>query len=227
MTTTSLYACFQERVRMHPERTAIIAPDGTRSYAELDAEVASLATLLAEHGIGRGGRVGLLLSRGRGAVTAMLALYRLGACFVPLDPSFPAARLNAMLSDSDPALVLIQEEHRELIREYRGAVLPLPEVLEARQQTAGVATVAAHDPMYIIYTSGTTGKPKGIVQTFGMLEHLIAWQNRDSQIEAGGRVLQNASLCFDVCLQEVFAPLTQGGVASSVATKRRSTRISC
>jgi amino acid adenylation domain-containing protein len=206
-----LYLQFRRAAEAHPERVAVIAPDGVRSYSELDTDVARLAAGLAEHGIGAGARLGLLLERGVDAVTALLAALRLGATFIALDAAFPAARLSEILSDSQPAFVLHHEHLAELLADWHGPAGPFAGAIGRPQDAPSPTASPGPDAMYIIYTSGSTGRPKGIIQTFRTIRNLVRWQNEETGIRFAGRVLQNASLAFDVSLQEILSTLTVGG----------------
>ncbi|MGH3693330.1 MAG: amino acid adenylation domain-containing protein [Pseudonocardiaceae bacterium] len=207
-----LYRLFQANAARHPERVAVIAPDGVRSYAELDADVTRLAAALARLGIAAGERLALLLDRGADAVTALLASIRLGATFVAMDPAFPAARLAAMLADCQPRLVLHHERHVSSLADWDQPVSTLTEACQLAGDISAPSFVAAGTaPMYVIYTSGSTGQPKGIVQTFQTIRNLVRWENDETNIRFDGRVLQNSSLAFDVSLQEILSTLTAGG----------------
>ncbi|PZG05812.1 AMP-binding protein, partial [Nonomuraea aridisoli] len=99
-------AAVAEQARRTPGAPALIDATGQTSYAELVAEVDRLADVLTASGVRSGDLVGLCLPRGRAAVTALLAVLRAGAGYVPLDPGYPAARLALMLEDTRPRLVL-------------------------------------------------------------------------------------------------------------------------
>lgn len=206
-----LYLRFHHAAETHPERVAVIAPDGVRSYSELDTDVSRLAGGLAGRGIGASNRLGLLLERGADAVTALLAALRLGATFVAMDPDFPAARLGAVLADCRPTLVLHHEHLAEQLAGWHGTACTFTGTFGRPENVPPPAASPGQDAMYVIYTSGSTGEPKGIVQTFRTIRNLVRWQNEETGIRFTGRVLQNSSLAFDVSLQEILSTLTVGG----------------
>lgn len=212
MTQACLYRQFRAVAARHPDRAAVVAPDGMRTYAELEADVTRLAAGLSSHDIGPGDRLALLLDRGVDAVIAMLTSMRLGTTFIAMDPAFPPARLAAIMADSQPKLVLYQEEHAALLGSWAGPVLTTARAFASASDGAPPGHVASgEDPMYIIYTSGSTGIPKGIVQTFRTIRNLVRWENDETGIRFAGRVLQNSSLAFDVSLQEILSTLVAGG----------------
>jgi amino acid adenylation domain-containing protein len=206
-----LYRLFHAAAARHPDRVAVIAPDGVRSYAELDADVMRLAGALNALGITPGHRLALLLERGADAVTALLASMRMGSAFVAMDPAFPPARLSAILADCRPTLVLYDEAHGQLLAGWNGPSCTVAEALASVAPPPPSFDAADDDAMYVIYTSGSTGQPKGIVQTFRTIRNLVRWENSKTGIQFAGRVLQNSSLAFDVSLQEILSTLTMGG----------------
>ncbi|MEU6199606.1 non-ribosomal peptide synthetase [Streptomyces sp. NPDC047061] len=181
-----------------PGRTAVVAADGRLSYAELDRRTAELAGALRAHGIRRGDRVGIHLRRTTDLPVALLAVWRAGAAYVPLDPAYPRERLAFMAEDSGLALLLTAEP---------GAV-PLPDGVPALGPDAtggpGPDTpVTALDAAYVIYTSGSTGRPKGVEATRGGVAALLAGlEERGMYRSEAGVVGWSASVSFDASVQQ-------------------------
>ncbi|MEU8380032.1 amino acid adenylation domain-containing protein [Streptosporangium sp. NPDC048865] len=201
-------AAIGEQARRAPDAPALIDATGQATYAELVAEVDRMAGALAGSGVEPGDLVGLCLPRGRAAVTAMLAVLRAGAGYVPLDPGYPAARLALMLEDTRPRVVLVPMD----------ADPPLPTGTPVlRLGEAGPATApppvdaASPDgPAYVIFTSGSTGRPKGVVVPRRGWSHFCRAARDEYGITQDDRVLQFASLSFDASVQEIFPALTAG-----------------
>ncbi|MFD7512486.1 amino acid adenylation domain-containing protein, partial [Streptomyces sp. NPDC059853] len=176
------------RSRALSDPEAVALEDGARrvTYAELEADSARLARRLRRAGVGRGDLVGICLPAGRGAVTALWAVWRAGAAFVPLDPELPPGRLRVMARDARPVVLVTEGAGRGagpvpggfptlrwdgpegdggagsgLPEEDGGAGSGLPE------DTA----VAGGDLAYVMYTSGTSGAPKGVAVEHGSLAH--------------------------------------------------------
>ncbi|MFD3587657.1 non-ribosomal peptide synthetase [Streptomyces sp. NPDC058683] len=181
-----------------PGRTAVVATDGRLGYAELARRTAELAGALRAHGIGRGDRVGIHLRRTTDLPVALLAVWRAGAAYVPLDPAYPRERLAFMAEDSGLALLITAEP---------GAV-PLPDGVPALGPDAtgdlGPDTpVTALDAAYVIYTSGSTGRPKGVEATRGGVASLLAGlEERGIYRSEPGVVGWSASVSFDASVQQ-------------------------
>lgn len=194
------------------ERSADIAVvDGpTRlTYAALWSWVGDLAATLADHGVGRGSRVAVTGDRSAETVAALLATVAVGATYVPLDSSYPAARLTFMLRDSGAGILLHDGSRPEYAGDVPTLAIGEPPTAEA---AAGFQPVdcQADLPVYVIYTSGSTGQPKGVTIQHSCLDNMVTWQCADS-VRPDLRTAQFAPLNFDVCFQEILGTLCGGG----------------
>ncbi|MFE5328119.1 amino acid adenylation domain-containing protein [Embleya sp. NPDC056575] len=170
-----------------PHAPALADAHGELDYAALFALVADLADRLADAGVRPGDLVGIRLPRGRDAVVAILAVLRAGAGYVPLDPVYPAARLDLMIEETRPRALITAD-----------GVLPLDESVRRR------------DPAYVIFTSGSTGRPKGVLVGRRQLRDFTAVFADRFGFATGDRILQFASLSFDTSVEEIFCPLLRG-----------------
>ncbi|NUR89053.1 MAG: AMP-binding protein, partial [Nonomuraea sp.] len=177
-----------------PDGVAVSDAAGELSYRELERRANRLAHLLIERGAGRGRVVALCLPRSAELIVAVLAVLKSGAAYLPVDPAYPAERVEFMLADADPALVL-----REL-----------PEA-DAYPESSPRVAVSMRDPAYVIYTSGSTGRPKGVVVEHGSAAELVTWAAGHFGPERLAHVLASTSMSFDVSVFETFAPLVCGG----------------
>ncbi len=177
---------------------AVAVVDGTTAltYAELDASANRLANLLQGRGIGVGDLVGVRMRRGAGLAVALLGVWRAGAAYLPLDPEHPEDRLDWILADARPRLVLTADVLDELT---------------AWPDTAPLLDVPEHSAAYLIYTSGSTGRPKGVLVTNAGIANRVRWTVRTHELGVLDRVLQKTSLSFDAHCWEFFAPLISGG----------------
>ncbi|MEO1102220.1 MAG: condensation domain-containing protein, partial [Pseudomonadota bacterium] len=146
-------------------RPAIIG-DGPMDYGELDARSDALAAALCTRGVGPGTRVGIALERSAASVVAMLAVWRAGGAFVPLDPVAPSQQLRFVLGDAVlEHVIAAPEAARRLVLEERfdPNALIAPDADVGSTKLSRPVTLSSEDPAYIIYTSGSTGVPKGVV----------------------------------------------------------------
>lgn len=192
-----------------PGRVALSMGHDTMTYGELQERAAGLACRLHEAGARPDDAVAICLERSFDLVVGMLGILGAGAAYVPLDPAYPADRLELMLADSR-ARLLVTSSRLATISGSNTATVCLD-----RERFAGRAwpdTPLQLDHLaYVIYTSGSTGRPKGVAMPHRALSNLIAWQVETSVVGADARTLQFTSPSFDVSFQEIFATLTAGG----------------
>jgi len=180
--TPGMLRLFADSVRARPEAIAVSAAGEQLSYAQLDARADELAA-----GLTPGSVVGIRLGRCCDSVAAMLAAWRAGCAYLPLDPDYPEQRLAFMTEDSGASVVLTPQG-------------PLPQ--------PGTRTVG--DAAYVIYTSGSTGVPKGVLVGHRALAARVAWMRESYRLGPGDRVVQFASLSFDAHVEEIFPALAAG-----------------
>ena len=202
------------------ERTAAIDATGEESYAALRERSARIAAILHDRGLRQGERCAIMVSRSRDTVALMLAILRLGAVYVPLDPAYPRAQLDFVIDDCAPTLVIA--EHAENAGADRtsggyGNWVDLADVLGSSASAAPALLHAAggDDAAYIMYTSGSTGKPKGVVVPHRAIVRLVDGQTF-ADLSPRTRFLNLAPLAFDASTLEIWGPLLNGGCAAIV-----------
>lgn len=198
----TVVALFERRVAERPDAVAVV--DGARSltYAELDAEADRLAGRL-----GTGGVVALFVERSADAVIAFLAIEKALATYVPIDVAYPAGRVDAILEVARPRVILTRRALAPRL-EGRGELLFLDEAAPAVERSWSGPTVA--DDAYAIFTSGSTGRPKGVLVDHHTLANYIRAAEDVYGFRPEDRVLQGASLGFDLSLEEIIVTLTTG-----------------
>jgi hypothetical protein len=202
---------FQDNARATPRAIALICGDSRLTYAELDGRANHLANRLLALGARRGKRVGICLERSPQMLIAVLAVLKTGAAYVPLDPTYPQARLGTMLADAAPVVLVTTEQVSASLPPH--AAHPL--FVERDSGAAATAkspetAVSPADIAYVIYTSGSTGKPKGVLVTHANVSNHLAWRDSFFPVQAGDRCLQTASLSFDDSVWELLEPLNAG-----------------
>ncbi|MGA5357903.1 amino acid adenylation domain-containing protein [Streptomyces purpurascens] len=205
----TLHGLFERQARRTPDAVALISGEQRLSYADLDAAADRLARQLRTRGAARGERVAVLLPRGPHLITALLAVLKSGAAYLPLDPSLPTPRLSLLLADATPVVLLTSDAaltaHPELAT---GLPVQRVEQTDDTPPTGPVPEGARpEDPAYCIHTSGSTGRPKGVVVPHRGPANLV--QGHLSRHPAL-RTLQWTSPAFDVSVQEIFTTLASG-----------------
>ncbi|MEU6129435.1 amino acid adenylation domain-containing protein [Saccharopolyspora sp. NPDC047091] len=210
------------RIAAHPDEPALVFEDVELSYAELGERVNALAHLLIERGAGPGAIVGVMLPRSPELIIGLLAVLASGAAYLALDPDYPADRLQHMIEDAEPGLVLARSDR---VPDGAPAVLlddaDVRAALAARPTGTPPRKSTVDDPAYVIYTSGSTGRPKGVVVPHTGVAGLVATQTRRVGVTAESRVLQFASPSFDVAFWEICMGLLSGGTLVVVPADRR------
>ena len=199
-----------------PDAVAVVCGGAALSYGELDARAGRLGRYLRQAGAGPESVVGLCLQRGPQMVTAIVAVWRAGAAYLPLDPGYPPARLAAMLAGSRAGLLAGTGEALGEVPAGRVRVIELDDRAVAAQiaQLAPepVVPVPGGGLAYVIFTSGSTGAPKGVQASHGGLGNLAAAQIDRFAVAAGDRVLAFAAAGFDASVSELVMALGAGAV---------------
>jgi amino acid adenylation domain-containing protein len=193
-----------------PARTAVEAGEQRIDYRTLLADADALAAELARRGVTRETRVAIAAPRAPDVIAAMLAVLKLGAVVVPLDPDGPPQRTAAMLADAAPALVMTHGAHRACAGAYPVLDLDAARVPAMRPASVPDDPVPDSLPAYLLYTSGSTGRPNGVLIGRGALAQFVASTRGLYRIGADDRVLQFAPLHFDASFEEIFVTLCHG-----------------
>ena len=212
---------FQAQVAATPDAPAVAHGPHGLSYRELNERANRLAALLLTRGLGPEDVVALAVPRSVELVTALLAVVKSGAAWLPLDPDHPADRIAHMLDDARPALLITT---RDTVPRLPGATATPRLLLDDADLATALVAAPGRDvtqadrprpllpdsPSYVIYTSGSTGRPKGAVNTHAGLANRLRWMQDRYRLTARDRVLQKTSCGFDVSVWEFLWPLVTG-----------------
>ncbi|MGD2090889.1 MAG: amino acid adenylation domain-containing protein [Candidatus Aminicenantes bacterium] len=200
-----------------PDRVAVAFEGKQLTYRQLNQRSNRLARDLQNSGVREDHTVGILLNRSTPMVESILAAWKAGGAYIPLDPEDPHSRVSSILHDSSTGVLISQSEwvHPELKNAYEGIIINLETLKFNEAAEAGTANPELKTNMnalaYVIYTSGSTGKPKGaMVEHMGMMNHIGAKIN-ELQLSRKSVVAQNASHTFDISVWQFFAALAVGG----------------
>ncbi|MFE1311041.1 amino acid adenylation domain-containing protein [Streptomyces sp. NPDC058755] len=208
-TGLTLTELLERQAAATPEAIAVTFEDTSLTYRELADRSGRLARMLVEGGAGPERFVAVAIPRSPELVVALVAVLKAGAAYVPVDPDYPAARVEFMLADAAPTLLLSVKGTADRLPP---TAIPLVTVDEA-QLTDGPTALAPHSvehPAYMIYTSGSTGRPKGAVITHAAIVNRLLWMQDRYRLDGSDRVLQKTSASFDVSVWEFFWPLITG-----------------
>ncbi|MGH3428308.1 MAG: amino acid adenylation domain-containing protein, partial [Mycobacteriales bacterium] len=223
MPATTLPVLFEQQVARTPDHTAVVFEDTTISYAQLNARANQLARLLIDRGIGPEQFVALALPRSVDMVVALLAVLKAGGAYLPIDPDYPAARIEFMLHDAHPACLLTTTGLTEVTGLAQATNVPVitldhddtHEALSRYPDTDPHDTNRTHPlspqhPAYLIYTSGSTGTPKAVTIEHQSLTHYLRWST-ETYPSLQGSALLHSTLSFDLTVTGLYVPLIVGG----------------
>jgi amino acid adenylation domain-containing protein/non-ribosomal peptide synthase protein (TIGR01720 family) len=206
---------FEEWADLHPNAVALVCGDDAISYSELEKRANQLAAILISAGIGNESIVGLYFNPCIEFIIALIAVLKAGGAFLPLDCSYPEARLKFIVEDSQAHLILTNETPAPGLFPADVKIIPVSEVVETQviaslPKSCPKRKIRPENLAYIIYTSGSTGKPKGVLVTHAGIQNLVRCQSSSFGVTAESRVYQFASLNFDAAISEIFMALGSG-----------------
>ncbi|HYR11954.1 MAG TPA: condensation domain-containing protein, partial [Longimicrobium sp.] len=205
-----------------PGATAVVSGGESITYAELEARSSRLARHLVGLGIGRGERVAISMERSVALLVAMLAAWKAGAAYVPIDPAYPEERRAYMLDDCGASVILTDAASAAGLPATEAQVVTVDTLhLADEDASAPDVRVDAYDLAYVIYTSGSTGRPKGVMVPHGAVANFLTSMAREPGIGAEDVMVAVTSLSFDIAVLELLLPLTVGA-RTVVATREEA-----
>ena len=192
-----VHELFEERVKEHPDKIALIACDKTLTYKELNEEANRIAHSLIEKGVKVGDIVAFALPRRSYLISTMLGILKAGAAYMPIDPDYPQDRIEYMLTDSDTKLFVTEDNIQEL--------------LDNNNTFNRSVDMSSNSLCYCIYTSGSTGNPKATIIRHKNLSNfciITSKNNLQSSIKRNcNSILAIGSITFDISIFEIFLSL--------------------
>ncbi|MFI6044202.1 amino acid adenylation domain-containing protein [Nocardia sp. NPDC051321] len=198
-----------------PDAVAVVDGSATLTYLELNARANLLAHSLIENGVGRESVTAVALSRSAELVIAILAVLKAGGAYLPIDPEFPGARLEFVLRDAEPLLILTDARTISMLPDTEIPRLSIEEIAAGRDDDP-VRNALPDNLAYLMYTSGSTGTPKGVAITHGNVVNGVAQLVDRLGVPKGWRMLAGTSIGFDVSVFEMFTTLSTGGCVEVV-----------
>lgn len=208
-----LHEMFERQAERQPDRIAILAPERSFTYAEVDRLANCAARYLLDHGVGANELVAVVMNKGWEQVVAVLAILKAGAAYLPISPTLPHERLALLLEDGKVRQVLTHQPPLQEIS-WPDDIRRLDideDVLEQYGADRPNAPRASGNLAYVIYTSGSTGAPKGVMIDHRGAVNTICDINTRFAITGEDRVLALSSLSFDLSVYDIFGMLSAGG----------------
>ncbi|MEL7367775.1 MAG: amino acid adenylation domain-containing protein, partial [Myxococcota bacterium] len=193
--------------RSTPDRIAVETIDARLTYAELLERVEGFAGHLHARGVRAGQHVGLCLDRTERLIIAILALWRLGAAYVPVETDHPPARIRNLLKAASARHLIVEQTTS------RGDILDPSATIEWAEAPSSTAPIPAFNvdaTAYVLFTSGSTGRPKGVVVPHRAVRNLMSALDEVAPIDIDDRLLSVTTVCFDISVVEFFSPLVAG-----------------
>ena len=204
---------FEKQVLNNKNKIAITSDKEKLTYEELNVLSNRLAHYLVDKcKVKKNDRIGVFMNRSTYSAASMIAIMKLGCCYVPIDPNYPLERVKYISEDSNLRVILSKDTFIANSKEFASIIVDLSSINLLIEKTSNpqISQKDSSDA-FIIYTSGSTGNPKGVLQTHLMLLNLINWDITKSGIPKGLRHLQYSSFSFDSSLHDIFFALSGGG----------------
>jgi amino acid adenylation domain-containing protein len=212
-----VHELFEQQARANPDATAAIHGDRRLTYGQLNQRANQVARALQARGLGPEGVVAVVMERNLDWMTAVLAIFKAGGAYLPIEPHFPAERIATTLSRADCRLVLTESASTTTLTQATESLAAVQTMLVESVWDEGFATddlgveVGPGQLAYIYFTSGSTGEPKGAMcEHGGMLNHMYA-KIDDLEIDQSSVVAQTAPQCFDISLWQLLSAVLVGG----------------
>ncbi|WP_344500127.1 amino acid adenylation domain-containing protein, partial [Streptomyces enissocaesilis] len=209
---------FEEQARWTPDAPAVGLAGTSLGYAELDARANRIAHHLRASGVGARSVVGVLLDRGPDLLASLLGVWKAGAAYVPIDPSYPAERIAAMLDSAGAGSAITHSAYEDRFGGVGLLVVDRDRELVASRPATRPDRAEDGDALaYVIFTSGSTGRPKGVAVTHRGLANHVGWAARELAAQGTGGAPLFSSVAFDLVVPNLWAPLVTGQRVHTVA----------
>ena len=205
---STIHQLFEEQVNRTPDAVAVVDEKQQLTYRELNEKANQLAHYLQQCGIGNESLVGLYFERSVEMVVSIMGIWKAGAAYVPLDPSYPESRLRYILEDTGIQVLVTNESLEDWIpKEMKIVCLDRDQAMISQESILSPkCEVTGETLAYVIYTSGSTGNPKGVlIQHHSVLNlsHGLQKEVFEHEIPSNMHVGLNASIAFDASIQQL------------------------
>ncbi|MCU0468154.1 MAG: amino acid adenylation domain-containing protein [Arcicella sp.] len=212
----TLVSLFEKQVAQKPKSVGVLEKESIISYEELNSKANQLAHYLQSQNVTKGDLVGVCLERSVEMVISLLAIMKIGAAYIPIDPAFPKDRIHYLIDDSVAKTIITDVSLNEAIfSELPEKTIILLDKINDELNLLSTQNlhiqISPNDTAYVIYTSGSTGYPKGVMVAHAGIVNRITWQWNHYGFSENDVILQKTTFCFDVSVWEFFMTLCYGG----------------
>jgi len=224
--TQTIVSLFTKQAQATPDNIAVVYADRKYTYAQVDEMSNRIAAAIAGKGLGKEDVVSVLIPRCEWMAIASLGVLKAGCAYQPLDPSYPAERLNFMMKDADAKLLIADVDLRRLVSDYDGDVMLTKDFANLPKAQAPEVDIKPDQLFIMLYTSGSTGIPKGCQLIHANLVAFVHWYQRFYNLKPEHKVAAYASYGFDACMMDMYPALTCGATVHIVPEELRLDLIS-
>ena len=213
-TTSTLAAEFSRQAAETPNNTAVVFEDAALTYEQVETRSNQIARYLILQGIGAGDLVGICVNRSEQMLVQLYGIAKTGAGYVPLDPAYPADRLQYMCDHSKLKLIVTQSDLIQQVEAFGKPMIVIDDATEEIDQQSDAPVDCPATPLdisYVIYTSGSTGKPKGVQVPHGAVVNFLYSMKQQPGFTADDSLLAVTTLSFDIAVLELYLPTIFGG----------------
>lgn len=212
-----IHQLFEAQVTKTPDKIAVIFEDEKLTYSQLNEKANQLAIYLQKLDIKPDDKIGICIERSLWMLIGLLGILKAGACYIPLDPTFPKERLALMIEDSQLSVLVTQEKLQSILPNYEHQVELIiidqdwPKIIENAQTNSLINNnVKPENLAYIIYTSGSTGRPKGVQLQHNSVVNFLTTMAKAPGLNENDIIVALTTISFDIAVLELYLPLSLG-----------------
>lgn len=211
---TTVHELFEKQVVPNNKNIAVIDDNAKITYEELDTISNKLANYLIASGLKKGNLVGISVHKSINLVISLLGVIKAGGVYIPFSTSYSTIRLDAMLDDSKPSMLIGDDFIEEWLPKYEGKIIRIdskePEYYKEKELNPKV-NIGPKDLIYIIYTSGSTGEPKGVMIEHESVVNTLQDINLRYSVTNKDKVIAISNISFDLSVYDIFGIMAVGG----------------
>lgn len=201
---------FENMAQKYKNKTAIYFENSSITYEELNKKANILAHYLIKQGFGAKDIIGIMINRSIELAIGLLAISKIGACYLPIDPEYPKNRIEYMLKDSNAKIVLVGDKTKNTLIENSINISLTQNLYKSKYINNLKQKISPEDLIYLIYTSGSTGKPKGVMLKHQNISNFLFGTKNIIDFNTNKTMVSVTTICFDIFVLEFWGSLTSG-----------------